>query len=96
MKYSKDGRFGSECSSYCSVTIAQLVITPERFHGKKVQVYGDLSIKFEVYGVSSGEHRVWLELGKEEIEKYKSFNGKKNSIIILIIRFVLHLWTFCY
>jgi len=76
MKYSKDGRFGSECNSFCSVTLAQLVITPERYHGKIVQVYGLLSVNFEGYGVSSGEHEIWVEMSKGQIEKYKKYDGK--------------------
>jgi len=80
MEYSKDGRFGSKCRDFCSVTIAQLVITPARFQGKIVQVYGLLSIKFEDTGVSSGEHRVWLDLSREEFKKYKNFDGKEGVV----------------
>lgn len=67
LESSPDGRFGSKCRmGVCHVSIAQLVITPERYHGKLVQVEGIIVVAFEVYGVysRSGEHQVWVILNK--------------------------------
>ncbi|WDE02598.1 hypothetical protein [Thalassomonas actiniarum] len=78
----KDGRMGTKCfpqyqgetEEVCSVTIAQLVITPERYHGKKVMVHGELSMHFEGTGVKSGDHKVWIQT--DDIDKYSSLEGK--------------------
>ncbi len=76
LESSRDGRFGSRCSrKFCSVSIAQLVITPERYHGKLVQVKGVLSVQFESVGVTSGEHAVWINLTPEQYKEYQKFNG---------------------
>ncbi|WP_078118585.1 YgdI/YgdR family lipoprotein [Thiosocius teredinicola] len=80
-KYTKDGRLGTECwEGECQVTVAQLVITPERYHGKKVQVYGKLSVKYEAYGVLSGEHEVWVKLTDEQKRRFESLDGKKGFV----------------
>ncbi|MBE8232222.1 MAG: hypothetical protein HAW67_00705 [Endozoicomonadaceae bacterium] len=75
MEYSTDGRFGGKCDEFCSVTVAQLVITPERFHGKEVQVFGLLSVTFEGYGVTSGEHRIWINLTEDQKKEYRNLDG---------------------
>lgn len=72
---SPDGRFGSECYlEFCKATVAQLVITPERFHQRKVQVYGLLHAEFEASGVSDGEHRVWVRLTQEQQFEFSEAN----------------------
>jgi hypothetical protein len=76
LKSSRDGRFGSRCSrGFCSVSVAQLVITPERYHGKLVQVKGVLSVQPEAVGVTAGEHSVWVNLTPEQYNEYRNFNG---------------------
>jgi hypothetical protein len=72
---SPDGRFGSECYlEFCMVTVAQLVITPERFRQKKVQVYGLLHAEFEASGVSDGAHRVWVRLTEKQQLEFSGSN----------------------
>ena len=84
--YTPDGRMGTSCSPYrthavnpelCTVILPQLVITPERYHKKKVRVIAQFVAKFEVVGLVVDSSSVWLSLSRDEFEKYKKYDGSR-------------------
>jgi len=80
--YTKDGRMGTKCFpeeqgseiGICTVSIIQLALTPEKYHGKIVRVKGTLLMRHEITGVKSREHKIWIQT--DNFSKYSKLDGK--------------------
>lgn len=74
-----------------SISLTNLITTPEKYHNEKVMVTGYLNLEFEGNGIYLSEadylnniHKngLWVSFGKDlEIEPLVSFNKKHVSII---------------
>ncbi|QBG34848.1 hypothetical protein [Litorilituus sediminis] len=84
--YTKDGRMGTKCfpeyqgskTGICTVSIIQLALTPEKYHGKIVRVKGTLLMRHEVTGIKSGDHKIWIQT--DNLEKYSKLDSKRVQV----------------
>ena len=84
--HTKDGRMGTKCfpqykgqtTEICIVSIIQLALTPERYHGKTVRVRGLLSIKHEVTGITSGEHKILVQVSN--VAQYSKLDNQRVQV----------------
>lgn len=68
-----------------SVSIINLISTPEKYEGKKIRVVGIAKIEFEGNAIYLSKqdlenayykNGLWLTLNSEEMSKFKKFSGK--------------------
>ena len=88
MEYVLYGGFGSLASNYAvSVSMAELIATPERYHGVKVRLVAVGNLDFEGNYISVSKEawenhtndQIWIELGEElapHAERLRRYNGE--------------------
>ena len=88
MEYVLYGGFGALESDYAvDVSIAELIATPERYHGVKVRLTAVGNLDFEGNYISASKEawenytndRIWIELGEElalHAERLRRYNGE--------------------
>lgn len=74
------------------ISIIKLIATPEKYHGKQIQVIGYLNLKFEGdaiylhkedYSKGISNNGFWVNFSKETIEK-KNLNGYNKKYVIIV------------
>ena len=88
MEYVLYGGFGSLASNYAvSVSMTELIATPERYHGVRVRLIAVGNLEFEGNYISTDKEawenhtteQIWVELGEElqlEYEELQRYNGE--------------------
>ena len=92
MEYVLYGGFGSLASNYAvSVSMTELIATPERYHGVKVRLTAVGNLEFEGNYISTDKEawenhttdQIWVELG-EELEPYYERLQRYNGEYVII------------
>ena len=92
MEYVLYGGFGSLASNYAvSVSMTELIATPERYHGVKVRLIAVGNLEFEGNYISTDKEawenhttdKIWIELG-EELEPYYERLQRYNGEYVII------------
>ena len=92
MEYVLYGGFGNLSSDYAvSVSVAELIATPERYHGVKVRLTAVGNLEFEGNYITTDKEawenytkdRIWIELG-EELEPYYERLQRYNGEYVII------------
>ena len=92
MEYVLYGGFGSLASNYAvSVSMTELIATPERYHGVKVRLTAVGNLEFEGNYITTDKEawenytndRIWIELG-EELEPYYERLQRYNGEYVII------------